>query len=155
MIAKRTAIGVAVGSIIFAMGLLSLIDSIGLQTYNENETLGIGESTSFTIDAPTLSQQKLKITGDTFDVKIEHTIDGVIMPLTTHKKEFSIEWVHKNDGQSSVEIQNTGQSDIELNPTFQYLIQPIEFTFHIMVITSGIIILGFSAGFSTRKPKGF
>ena len=155
MISKRTTIGVVVGGIIFAMGLISLIDSIGLQTYDEKETLEIAESTAFTINAPMLSQQKLKITGDSFDVKIEHTIDGVIMPLTTHKKELSIEWVHKNDGISSVEIQNIGQSELKLTPTFQYLIQPIEFTFHIMVITSGIIILGFSAGFSTRKPKGF
>jgi len=35
------------------------------------------------------------------------------------------------------------------------MIDPIQITYHIMVIIGGVVILGFSAGFSVRKPKGF
>jgi hypothetical protein len=32
---------------------------------------------------------------------------------------------------------------------------PIIFTTHLIVITSGILIIGISAAFSVRKPRGF
>ena len=32
---------------------------------------------------------------------------------------------------------------------------PLFFTYSILVIVAGIVVIGFSAGFSARKPKGF
>ena len=50
---------------------------------------------------------------------------------------------------------NTGDSDVIVQGTLQVLTDPIQFTYHIIVIIGGIVILGFSAGFTIRKPKGF
>ena len=54
-----------------------------------------------------------------------------------------------------MQIQNTGDSELRINGTLQFLSDPILITYHIVVITAGIIIIGFSAGFSIRKPRGF
>src|SRR3972149_885428 len=49
----------------------------------------------------------------------------------------------------------TGDSELRINGTLQFLSDPILITYHIVVITAGVIIIGFSAGFSIRKPRGF
>jgi len=46
-------------------------------------------------------------------------------------------------------------SDLNIFYEYEVLTDPIQITYHIVVIIGGIIILGFSAGFSIRKPKGF
>ena len=49
----------------------------------------------------------------------------------------------------------TGNSDLTVDYVLEVLTDPIQITYHIIVIIGGVVILGFSAGFSIRKPKGF
>ena len=39
--------------------------------------------------------------------------------------------------------------------TLNVTTDPILFSYHFIVIISGMIIIGFSMGFTIRKPKGF
>ena len=155
MLSKRTIIGNIVGGGIIALGLVSLIMSFGLQTVEIDDTFGIGEFTSYKFTAPAHSAQYIEITGETFDVKLSTPADGLQVPLTPHKDKVSFEWVHLEDGDSRFEIQNTGQSELHVIGTVEISTDPIYYTYHVLVIISGIVIIGFSAGFSIRKPRGF
>ena len=155
MLAKRTIIGFIVGSVIIGIGVYSLITGIGFQTVEVNETFGVGESTSYQIKANSGASQSMTIIGDSFDLELTSPADGLQIPNTSYKKELSLDWVHLEDGVTFIEIQNTGSTDFEITATLNVTTDPILFTYHLVVITAGVIIIGFSMGFTLRKPKGF
>jgi len=155
MLTKRTIIGIVIGSVIIALGLGSLIMSFGLQTVNVDDTFDIGDSTSYKFTAPEHSEQSITITGDQFDIKLSSPGEGLQIPLTSHKKEVSLQWFHLADGESKLQIQNTGQSELHVTGAVHISTDLIFFTYHFLVIISGMVIIGFSAGFSVRKPRGF
>lgn len=155
MITKRTVIGIGVGSAIIAIGLASLFLHFGIQTIEVDETFDLGESTTYRISAPEHTAQKMKITGESFDVGLQSPADGLQVPLTPHKKEVTFDWVHLADGETRINIQNTGNTEIHVVATFQTSTDPLFITYDIMVVISGMVIVGFSLGFSVRKPRGF
>jgi hypothetical protein len=108
----------------------------------------------------------MKITGDAFDLKLESPNNGLqIPPIDSEKTKESfknrindplvIDWVHLADGETRIQIQNTGNSELIITGKLIRSSDPIWFTFDLMVITSGLVIIGFSMGFTLRKPKGF
>ena len=143
------------GSAIIGIGAVSLIQHIGTITVNENYLVEVGDSTFYTIPAPANTPQSMKIVGDSFDLKLESPGEGLQIPNTSFKKEKKLDWVHLEDGESKIQIQNTGNTDLEITGVLIRSSDPIWFTFDIMVITSGVVIIGFSMGFTMRKPKGF
>jgi len=155
MLEKRTLIGFIVGSIIIGIGVLALFSSLGFKTVNEDKSLDIGESTSYQINANKGAMQQMTITGDKFDLKLTSPGGDPEIPLTHYTKEASIDWAHLEDGVTNIQIQNTGNSELHVKGTFQITTDPILFTYHFVVIISGIVIIGFSMGFTLRKPKGF
>jgi len=155
MLSKRTIIGTVIGSIIIVIGLYALVTSFGIQSVNDNESLGVGDTTSYQFNAPIHAKQNLNITGNSFQLSLASPRGGLQIPESDYKNELSLEWVHLEDGQSRVKIKNTGDSELNIFYEYEVLTDPIQITYHIVVIIGGIIILGFSAGFSIRKPKGF
>ncbi len=155
MLSKRTIIGIIVGSAIIGIGVYSLISDIGLQTVQVNETFAVGESTSYQINANEHATQHMKITGDKFDLKLSSPGDGLQIPKTSHIKEVTLDWTHLKDGITVINLQNTGSSELKVEAILEVTSDPILFPFHMMVIISGMIIIGFSMGFTLRKPKGF
>ena len=155
MLSKRTIIGLVVGSIIIGIGGYSLITHIGTITINENYIVGTGDSTVYTIPAPDGTPQQMKIVGDSFDLEMTSPGAGLQIPNTSYKKELSLEWTHLEDGPTIIKIQNTGNTELEITGTLIRSSDPIWFTFDLMVIISGMVIIGFSMGFTLRKPKGF
>ena len=155
MLSKRTIIGLVVGSIIIGIGGYSLITHIGTITIYENYIVGTGDSTVYTIPAPDGTPQNMKIVGDSFDLEMSSPADGLQIPNTSYKKELDLNWVHLEDGATIIKIQNTGNTELEITGTLIRSSDPIWFTFDLMVIISGMVIIGFSMGFTLRKPKGF
>ena len=155
MLSKRTLIGLVVGSIIIAIGGYSLFLHIGTITVNENYVLSVGDSTFYTIPAPAHTPQSMKIVGDAFDLSLQSPADGLQIPKTSYKKELTLDWVHLVDGETKIMIQNTGSSELQITGVLIRSADPIWFTYDMMVIISGIVIIGFSMGFTLRKPKGF
>jgi hypothetical protein len=155
MLNKRTAIGIGVGSVIIAIGLYSLVISFGLQTVKVNETFGVGETTSYQFTAPNHAKQFLNVTGNSFNLSLASPRGGLQVPEQGYKNNLSLEWVHLTDGKSSVRIKNTGDSELTIIGTLEVITDPIQTVYHLVVITAGVIIIGFSAGFSIRKPRGF
>ncbi len=156
MLAKRTIIGLIVGIAIIAIAGYSLILHIGTITINENYVVEVGGSTIYTIPAPNHTPQHMEITGDAFDLKLKSPSTGLQIPnMTSYKNELTLDWVHVADGETIIHIQNTGNSELEITGVLIRSSDPIWFTYDLMVIISGMVIIGFSMGFTLRKPKGF
>ena len=156
MLSKRTIIGFVIGSLIIGLGSYSLVSSLGPSVnVNEYFVVDVGNKITLTIPAPANAPQTLKINGSTFDLKLQSPGDGKQIPNTSYKNELTLEWVHSIDGNSKVLIQNTGNDELNVTAITNQIPDPIGFTFDFMVITSGVVIIGFSMGFTLRKPKGF
>jgi len=155
MLSTRTVIGLIVGSAIIVIGGYSLITHIGTITIDENYSLAVGDSIPYTIPAPNNTPQHMKITGDSFDLKLESPGNGLQIPNTSYKKELILDWTHLKDGETKILIKNTGNDELLITGDLIRSSDPIWFTFDLMVITSGMVIIGFSMGFTLRKPKGF
>ena len=156
MLTKRTIIGLVVGSIIIALGSYSLVSHIGpTVAVNEYFTVDVGNPISLTISAPANAPQSIEIMGDTFDLKLESPGDGLQIPNTSYKKELILDWVHSADGQSKIKIQNTGNKELDITVKTEQTPDPIGITFDLMLMVSGLVILGLSMGLTVRKPKGF
>jgi len=155
MYSKRTGIGIGVGSVIIAIGVIALVTSFGLQTINVDDTYGIGEKTTYSLTAPAHAKQYINITGNSFNIDLKSPRGGLQIPERDHKNNVDIEWVHLQEGRSILKIRNTGNSELHVTGTMQALTDPMQIIFHVVVIISGIVILGFSSAFSMRKPSGF
>ena len=156
MFSKFTIIGLIIGSIISLLGAASMADSFvnPNETQDTNETYGIGDSDKIRFNAPENSLQKITIIGDAFDLKIitpdeNNNVDKSV------KDKITLSWTNLTPGENIIQIQNTGNSEFQVSGTFELQRDPLFFTYSILVIVAGIVIIGFSAGFSVRKPKGF
>ena len=156
MVATRTIIGLVVGSLVIGLGAFALVNSLAPTiSMNENFVMSPGDSEFFTIPAPKDAPQYMMIIGDSFDLKLTSPGDGLNISNTSYKKELVLDWTHTEDGQTIIVIQNTGASELEITANTNQTHDPFGITFDFMVITSGVVILGFSLGFTLRKPKGF
>ena len=156
MLNKYTIIGLIVGCIISGLGVASMIDSLvnPIEIRQTNDTFGTGDSDKIRFNAPANSFQTLTITGDTFDVKIL-TVDEKNNIDDSYKDEATFSWTNTVSGENVIQIQNTGQSEFNISGTFELSRDPLFLTYHILVIIAGIVVIGFSAAFSVRKPRGF
>ena len=156
MFSKFTIIGLIIGSIISILGAASMVDSFANpnEIQDTDETFGIGDSDKIRFNAPENSFQTITVTGESFDLKIitpdeSNNVDKSI------KGKATFSWPNPTEGENIIQIQNTGQSEFNVSGTFELQRDPLFFTYSILVIVAGIVIIGFSAGFSVRKPKGF
>ena len=156
MLNKYTIIGLIVGCIISGLGVISMIDFLvnPIDIMDFDDGFGIGESTIFSFQAQQNSFQKLVITGDSFDVKIS-TPDNKIKFDESYKNKADISWANTVSGENVIKIQNTGNSELNAKGTLEKSRDPLFLTYHILVIIAGIVVIGFSAAFTVRKPRGF
>ena len=156
MLNKFTIIGLIIGSAISLLGVSSMIDSLSNpnEVQEDSQIFGVGEMDKIQFNAPENSSQKITITGDSFDVKIS-TPDSSNDVDESFKGKANLSWTSNSSGETIIVIQNTGESEFTENYRFELERDPLFFTYSILVIIAGIVIIGFSAGFSAKKPKGF
>jgi len=156
MLNKLTIIGIIIGCVISLLGAGSMVTS--LNTPNEIQedtvTFGVGDLDKINFNTPENSSQSLTVTGDSFDIKIT-TPDSYNDVDASFKNKASFSWTSTTAGQTIITIQNTGDSEFTENYKFELARDPLFFTYSILVIIAGVVIIGFSAVFSARKPKGF
>ncbi|MEM2160368.1 MAG: hypothetical protein QXN55_05370 [Candidatus Nitrosotenuis sp.] len=154
MLSKFTIAGIGIGAAIIAIGAYALVTSLGLQTITLNDKVDVAKSITYQFLAPKSSHQNFKVTGEKFHVKLETPGDG-IQKDEDFKNEITFDWFVLKEGTNKIVITNAGQTELNITGAFQKNTDTILFTYHFMVITAGIVIIGFSAAFSVRKPKGF
>ena len=156
MLNKYTIIGLIVGCIISGLGVASMIDFLAnpIDIMDFDDNFGVGESTIFSFQAPENSLQKLMITGDSFDVKVSIP-NNVAKFDNSYKNMADLSWVNTISGENIIKIQNTGNSELNAKGTLEKSRDPLFLTYHILVIVAGVVVIGFSAAFTVRKPRGF
>ena len=156
MLNKFTIIGLIIGSIISILGASSMIDSLTNpnEVQEDSATFGVGGLDKIQFNAPENSSQSLTVTGDSFDIKIT-TPDSSNDVNQSFKGKASLSWTSITSGETIISIQNTGDSEFTEDYKFELERDPLFFTYSILVIIAGVVIIGFSAGFSAKKPKGF
>ena len=156
MLNKYTIVGLIVGCIISGLGVISMIDFLvnPVDIMDFDDDFGVGESTTFVFQAPENSNQIMVITGDSFDVKVS-TPDNAAKFDGSYKNKANISWVNTVSGENVIKIQNTGQSELNANGALKKSQDPLFLTYHLLVIIAGIVVIGFSAAFTVRKPRGF
>lgn len=154
MFTKRTIIGIGVGGLAVAMGSFFLVQSILYNTHEVNESVDIGKSDVFQFDAQKHYHELLNVTGSSFHVKLTTPSNGLQVD-DNFQNQVSFDYVILNNGKNFINITNTGDSALHVVGKLTAVQNPIVFTTHLIVITSGILIIGISAAFSVRKPRGF
>ena len=156
MLNKLTIIGIVIGCAISILGAASMATSLNTpnEIQEDTATFGVGDLDKINFNAPENSSQSLTVTGDSFDVKIT-TPDSNNDVDASFKNKANFSWTTTTAGQTIITIQNTGDSEFTENYRFELERDPLFFTYSILVIIAGVVIIGFSAGFSARKPKGF
>ena len=156
MLNKLTIIGIIIGCVISLLGAGSMVTSLNTpnEIQEDTATFGVGDLDKINFNAPENSSQSLTVTGDSFDVKIT-TPDSYNDVDASFKNKASFSWTSTTAGQTIITIQNTGDSEFTENYKFELARDPLFFTYSILVIIAGVVIIGFSAVFSARKPKGF
>ena len=163
-----TIIGMIAGSVITSIGIAAFVNSsglltepiddalvIGLKIIPIDDTFAIGDSETYTLNAPAHAKQRFDINGTSFSVTLVSPRGGLQIADENYKNELSLEWVHLEEGTSTLKIQNTGDSELHVLGSVQIILDPLVIISPLLVIITGLVILGFSAGFSIRKPKGF
>ena len=156
MLNKYTIIGLIAGCVISGLGVISMVDFLvnPVDVMNFDDDFGAGESTIFSFQAQENSFQKLVITGNSFDVKIAIP-DNQAKFDDSYKNRADISWTNTVSGENIIKIQNTGNSELNAKGTLEKSRDPLFFTYHILVVIAGIVVIGFSAAFTVRKPRGF
>ena len=156
MLNKYTIVGLIAGCIISGLGVISMIDFLAnpVDVMDFDDTFGIGESTVFSFQAPENCLHKLMITGSSFDVKISMP-DNQVKFDDSYKNKADLSWTNTIPGENIIKIQNTGNSELNAKGTLEKSRDPLFLTYHLLVIIAGIVVIGFSAAFTVRKPRGF
>ena len=154
MFTKRTIIGIGIGGLAVAMGSFFLVQSILYNTHEVNESVDIGKSDVFQFDAQKHYHELLNVTGSSFHVKLTTPSNGLQVD-DNFVNQVSFDYVILENGKNFINITNTGGSALHVTGELTAVQNPIVFTTHLIVITSGILIIGISAAFSVRKPRGF
>ena len=156
MLNKYTIVGLIAGCIISGLGVISMIDFVvnPVDIMDFDDDFGVGESTTFSFQAPDNSLQKLTITGNSFDVRVSIP-DNAAKFDNSYKNKADISWVNTVSGENVIKIQNTGNSELNAKGTLEKSRDPLFLTYHLLVIIAGIVVIGFSAAFTVRKPRGF
>ena len=156
MLNKYTIVGLIAGGIISGLGVISFADFLlnPIDVMDFDDDFGVGESTIFSFQAQANSFQKLIITGHSFDVKVSIP-DDVAKFDNSYKNKADISWMNMIAGENVIKIQNTGDSELNAKGTLEKSRDPLFLTYHILVVIAGIVVIGFSAAFTVRKPRGF
>ena len=151
MLSKYTIVGMAVGIVISGIGIWALADAIinPVRIVEFDENLKAGNNQTYSSN----SEQKISVVGES--ARIVLTKPGEPESVYVFKRNGDLSWQLTDGGHNIVKVQNAGESDLNISGVFEVEKNPIFFTYHILVITSGVIIMGFSAVFSVRKPRGF
>lgn len=155
MITARTAIGIAVGSIIIGLATASMILDLTRGPLEITEEVDVGMSTTYQINGDAGASHTITVTGDRFQMGLQYPDEQDDAPQTEHQDSHTVEWSQEQAGRTYIIIQNIGSDVLVVDGVFLVTTDPIFLAYHVVVITSGVVIIGFSLGFSLRKPRGF
>ena len=155
VITGKTLVGMVVGVAIIAIGGASLLMGWGLQTVPIDDTYAAGERASYRFLAEAGARQDLAVVADLFEGEMSVPGDGGRPTFASHRDRVTLDWYHDEDGESIVHVRNTGPSEMKIAGAAQVSTEWTTKMHNLIVMISGVVIVGFSAAFSLRHPRGF
>ena len=154
MLTKKTIIGIGIGGLAVALGAYFMVQSLVNNFHDVNDTVDFGKSDVFQFDGQQHYHEEINITGSSFHVKIQTPSNG-LQVNDNFQNAINFEWFVLEDGKNFINVTNTGDSVLHVTGKLQAVENPFVYMSHLIVISSGILIIGISAAFSIRKPRGF
>ena len=154
MLTKRSAAGIGIGLVAVVLGTFFLLQTIMTNVHDVNDTVDVGKNDVFQFDAEKHYHELLNVTGSSFHVYMKTPSTGLQIDKD-FQKQVSFDWYSLENGQHLINITNTGGSLLHVTGNLEAVTNPLIFTSHLIVISSGVLIIGISAVFSIRRPKGF
>ncbi|AIF85240.1 hypothetical protein NTE_03211 [Candidatus Nitrososphaera evergladensis SR1] len=91
----------------------------------------------------------MQVKGSTFDIQVKDP-DGSIVTSQKDLSNFTYELTASKAGEYRIAIQNTGNQDVQITGTAQTKSSPLEFSGSLMLVVTGIIVIGLSLRFRGR-----
>lgn len=154
MLTKKTITGIGVGAFVIIIGSFYLVQSVISNVNLVNDSVDIGKNDIFEFTAQKHFHEFLNVTGSAFHVTLKTPANG-LQVNHDFQNQVSFDWFSLADGKHFINVTNTGNSTLHVTGELEAVQDPIIFATHLIVISSGILIIGFSAAFSVRKPRGF
>ena len=154
MLSKKSILGIAIGLVGVILGTFFLIQDLMSNVHVVNDVVDTGKSDIFSFDVLQHYHESLNVTGNSFHVTLKTPKDGLQVDRD-FTKTVSFDWYSLANGKHFMNITNTGGSVLHVTGQLQAVTNPMIFTSHLIVISSGVLIIGMSAVFSIRRPKGF
>lgn len=156
MVSRRMMIGTVMGTIILSIGIASFITNIGLREFTIDETYENAASISpYNLRAPEGTVQSLTVVAESFETLLRTPENQNEAAPESHTRSKILEWTHGPGQASLLNISNTGPGSLSVNGTLYSETDWVYLTYNFFVMISGLVIIGFSAGFGRRKPRGF
>lgn len=155
MISRLTIIGMVAGGIIIALAASSLAVDLTEGPLELNESFMSGETTSYQIDGEEGAVHTITVTAERFTMGLRSPGGQTVMPVTEYRDAHTVTWAHEQAGRTHIELHNTGKDTMHVSGSLSVPLDPIIFAYHLVVITAGVVIIGFSMALSLRKPRGF
>ena len=154
MLSKKSVLGIVIGSVGVILGTFFLIQDLMSNVHDVNDVVDMGKSDIFSFDALKHYHEFLNVTGNSFHVALKSPQDG-LQVNRDFTKTVNFDWISLYNGRHFINITNTGDTILHVTGKLQAVTNPMIFTSHLIVISSGVLIIGMSAVFSIRRPKGF
>ncbi len=130
------------GAIFIGIGIVSIIDSNIPRLVQINEIIKSNQSGIFTPDMNTGNTANIFFNGSKASVIAIDPNNKVILNQTTNNGIFNETIEANNNGKYKIQVQNTGNTELDLNLEAYSKATPIAFSGQMMLIITGIIIIG-------------
>jgi hypothetical protein len=149
LVSKIFYAALAAGIAFIAIGAASSIYTNTAVDVPLDNTVGPGMPDIITPDMDVGSTANIVVTGSTFNVSIADP-DGQMIASESEVSSFSYDLTAQKAGEHRIEIVNTGNSDLTVSGHAQTKSSPLALTSTLMLMITGVILVGLSLRFRHR-----
>lgn len=140
----------AAGTAFIAIGAAASIYSEVSVKVPLDGTVRPGFTDELTPDMAPGNTASLSVRGSTFDVAVTDP-SGRVLANQTAQSSFNYDLTAERDGEYKFVIKNTGGEDLQITGTAQTRAGPLAFSGPLMLVVTGIIVVGLSLRFRNRQ----
>lgn len=137
------------GAVFIVIGIAASIYANTAVAVPLDGTLKPGLADELSPDMNVGNTASVKIKNSTFDVQIKDP-DGDVIASQQGVSNYAYELTATKAGEYRISIQNTGKQDIQITGTAQTKSSPLEFSGSLMLVVTGIIVIGLGLRFRGR-----
>ncbi|AIC16603.1 hypothetical protein [Nitrososphaera viennensis] len=148
--ARKTFLAMlAAGAAFIAIGIAASIYANTAVAVPLDGTVKPGLADELSPDMNVGNTASMQVKGSTFDVEVREP-DGVVVVSQKGLSNFTYELTATKAGEHRITIQNTGSQNVQITGTAQTKSSPLELSGSLMLVVTGIIVVGLGLRFRDR-----